>query len=592
MKPYRLASFVFFLIAALAACGGGGGYVGTRATPTPAPTATPAPGPSGTVQTSSSSSQTVNLATGGTSAAITIPPATSGSATLTLTASTTFPSGVSPLARRRPAVSCSATFAGFYLTITANANVTLTGAFDYAITLPAGTSTSGVNFYIAFLQPGASAWQEPGFPIVGSVNGQTVTFDVAGQTAELLAGETYRFALYSEPSSCPTPSPAASSSPTPAPTASPTVSPSGSPTTSPTPTTSPSSGPATFTGGSSTDSSVQPSGGATLPINGMDNGYGGQVTLGTSTASTPFSMTMSWASFSQISGNFTPGALPSNLNSQHNVTALLYFDFNTANSVAFTQTPSFQMFTGTGGSNPPFPGTQCGWAVYDKLSGQSAPQWNAMGALSGGFDEVFAGESGSITIPPYPIPSGLTFDAGDTYFAAYCYSPVFSGGSSTATYSGSGGANSMSSDGGFSGSVTFGSNNQTSFTMKLSTATFPQISTPFLPGSIPGSIGTGFLYLDFLPSADVLFNQTPGVQISTGSTGFPGSHCGFAYYGKTGGSSSTAQWNPMTAFGLSEVAPVSNGSGGWTISVPPGTLPTGNTVEFKASDSYIGLYCH
>lgn len=122
----------------------------------------------------------------------------------------------------------------------------------------------------------------------------------------------------------------------------------------------------------------------------------------------------------------------------------------------------------------------------------------------------------------------------------------------------------------------------------MSWATFAQITGTFAPGALPATMGSALLYLDFNSSSTVSFTQTPAVTVTTAGT-FPGTRCDFAVYGQPGsGTGSQPAWFSGTAVGVSEVTP----SGG-TLSVPAGTLPPPNTVDFHANvDQYIALYCH
>lgn len=194
-------------VAAFAGCGGGGGGGSTTppvSNPSTAPTATSAPtsAPSANV-TVGSTSQSATVAAGGTSAAIGIPPA-SASTSVAIAASSSLPPGASPLLRRRDIgtqSSCPATFANLAVSFTATASTTFTGIPQFTITLPSSVSTSGVSFYIAYLAPGASAWQEP-FVGPATVNGQTLTFAASSIPITLTAGQTYTFALYTQSTSC------------------------------------------------------------------------------------------------------------------------------------------------------------------------------------------------------------------------------------------------------------------------------------------------------------------------------------------------------------------------------------------------------
>lgn len=144
-------------------------------------------------------------------------------------------------------------------------------------------------------------------------------------------------------------------------------------------------------------------------------------------------------------------------------------------------------------------------------------------------------------------------------------------------------------DGGYTVTATFGANDATAgFSTAMYWATFNQITPPFAPGALPSTIGTAFIYLDFVANTTVNFTATPALQVTTTGS-FSGSHCGFAFYGNTGGGTGgTPTWNSMTAVGLSEVTPT-----GTTLSIPAGSLPPGNTVKFSANtDQFIALYCH
>jgi hypothetical protein len=96
------------------------------------------------------------------------------------------------------------------------------------------------------------------------------------------------------------------------------------------------------------------------------------------------------------------------------------------------------------------------------------------------------------------------------------------------------------------------------------------------------------MYLDFLTDSTVDFSGTPAVSV-TATTSFPGTRCGFAFYGVAGsGTGGTPTWNSMTGIGISEVSPTGN-----SISVPSAALPAPNKVQFDANtDQFIALYCH
>lgn len=207
-------------------------------------------------------------------------------------------------------------------------------------------------------------------------------------------------------SGTPTPTPSATATPTPASTATPTPSATATPTPSATATPTPAS--AVFTGGTQTVS--MPSSGGTFTISPADNTYSGSLTFGANNASSAFTFTASWATFSQITGTFVPGALTSSIG-----TALLYLDLKSAVTVSFTQTPGATVTT-TGS----FPGTSCGFAVYSNNTG-TGKQWNSMTTL--GLSEVTP-SGGTFTIPAATLPPPNTVDFQgntDQYIALYCH---------------------------------------------------------------------------------------------------------------------------------------------------------------------------
>ena len=180
-----------------------------------------------------------------------------------------------------------------------------------------------------------------------------------------------------------------------------------------------------------------------------------------------------------------------------------------------------------------------------------------------------------------PTPSGTATPTPSS-------SSAFTGGTKTVSCAAAGCSIGMpSADNGYTATLTFGANNATSnFNLTMSWAKFSEITGTFAPGALPTSIGTAVLYLDLVSASSVSFTATPAVSVSGAS--FPGTSCGFAFYGVAGsGTGGSPTWNGMTAIGLSEVTP----SGG-SFTVPSTTLPPGNTVQFDTSDQYIALYCH
>jgi hypothetical protein len=195
------------------------------------------------------------------------------------------------------------------------------------------------------------------------------------------------------------------STPTPAPSASATATPTASPTSSS------SSAPA-FTGGTQTKSLT--SSGGTFSITTADAGYTASAAFGSNSATAAFNMTMSWATYPQITGTFAPGPLPTATIG----TALLYLDFHISTTVTFSQTPAVTVSTtGT------FPGTKCGFAVYGNAGsgGAGSPAWFSM--MSVGLSEVSPSGT-SFTVPAATLGGGGTvqFDPSpDTYIALYCH---------------------------------------------------------------------------------------------------------------------------------------------------------------------------
>ena len=166
---------------------------------------------------------------------------------------------------------------------------------------------------------------------------------------------------------------------------------------------------------------------------------------------------------------------------------------------------------------------------------------------------------------------------------------VFGGGNESQTVSSTGSTFTIPASGtynGMSATIIWGASNATApFGYRVQWASGADVpASPFV--ALPGSIGTPMLYMAWQSSnsTKVAFNDTPDISID--STSFPGTSCGFAFWGSLG--SGTPTWNSMTAVGFSEVAP----SGG-TLHIPAQALPPGNQVEVnRGEDLYIALYCH
>ena len=238
------------------------------------------------------------------------------------------------------------------------------------------------------------------------------------------------------------------------------------------------------------------------------------------------------------------------------------------------------------------PAPPCGAAQAATVVGSanaafpSATSFTASGVDNNGNAFCFTAEQGA-TPAPCTLPSAGPSSSPSSSPSPAASPAVFTGGTVTQSCPSSGCTLAMSAaDNGYTASTAWGTNNASaSFNFTMSWATFAQIQGTFNPGALPSTIGTALIYLDLRPATSVQFSQTPGISVST-STSFPGSRCGFAVYSQFG-SQTTPQWNSMTAFGISEVAPA-----GSSFNVSATTLPPPNTVDFSASDQYVALYCH
>ena len=166
--------------------------------------------------------------------------------------------------------------------------------------------------------------------------------------------------------------------------------------------------------GGGTSGNVASSGSEAMSISPADATYTGTVTFGSNDGTSSSYMTMAWGTFSQITGTFRPGALPSSIG-----TALIYLDIVSSYTypsydLKFSQTPAVTMTT-TGS----FPGTHCGYAIYASAGGGTS-QWASMTNL--GINEVTP-SGNSFTVPAATPNSGTAdFFAGkDTYVAPYCH---------------------------------------------------------------------------------------------------------------------------------------------------------------------------
>lgn len=105
------------------------------------------------------------------------------------------------------------------------------------------------------------------------------------------------------------------------------------------------------------------------------------------------------------------------------------------------------------------------------------------------------------------------------------------------------------------------------------------------PNTLPAdnaTTGTPMLYLSFYNggSADISFGQNLPTLTMTDSAGYgTKTTCSFDVYSKNGGASPT--WNAIL-----------NGNiAGNTVTIGPGTLPAGNTVDFKPGQQVVAISC-
>ena len=186
------------LVIPLAGCGGGSNnvYQVVAVKATPAPTAAPTPAGSSSATVGSTPSSSSFVTTSGASGTITLPAASSGSATASFQTSTTPPSGVPTLsasaAERR--VSDTASAGMLYVSATFASTITLPSlpAFSFS-----GISTTpNTSYYLAFFDPAAATYAKAieGPAVVGASG--TLAFTAPAGSVTFAAGKTYVFALY------------------------------------------------------------------------------------------------------------------------------------------------------------------------------------------------------------------------------------------------------------------------------------------------------------------------------------------------------------------------------------------------------------
>ncbi|HEY0381915.1 MAG TPA: hypothetical protein VGC72_06925 [Candidatus Elarobacter sp.] len=245
-----VAGPIFLAFAALAACNGGSSTAppfptGTAAPTAPAAVATLAPATAATsVPLASGSAPAQQLAippAAGLSGSLTLPATTlPANDTLTITTTTTIPSGVAPLAAGRNVRATSSGLEVLYYQGLQFTQVTTFPAYPaFVISLPPGYDPSQGVFGIAFYD--GNGWTYP-LGSAGVPNGQTLSFSAASGPVTYQANRSYYFALYYSPTPpSPTPTPTA----TPVPTATPTPTSTPVPTATPVPTPVPTPGPLT-----------------------------------------------------------------------------------------------------------------------------------------------------------------------------------------------------------------------------------------------------------------------------------------------------------------------------------------------------------
>jgi hypothetical protein len=240
----RLISALALAVCGTVACSGQ-----STTSPTP-PTATPTLGVIApfSVQTTTPLSVTsgtivVPVAAGGYSGPLTLSGASASAAsglTVTTTQTNVDPAGFPVLqsALRRSASLQTESAANpvtplLYIDATFSANVTA-GSEQLALTVPSSALIAGDTLYLAFYDPGNSAygWQE-GWTGAGVVSGTTVTFTRSAGFG-FTGGVPYGFALFAIGSTAPAPTPAPTASPSAAPSVSPSASPTAAPTVAPT----------------------------------------------------------------------------------------------------------------------------------------------------------------------------------------------------------------------------------------------------------------------------------------------------------------------------------------------------------------------
>jgi len=227
MKPARVA--LALVVLGLTACGGGGSSVtgaahGASIAPAQSTSnGTPAPSSATATQTYTSAATKLTFpSVGGYSGTAALPVSGMlGAATMTMTSSTTIPSGVPTYLDRRRAsgerhILSSVVAPQFYETLNSSDSVVFTAFPVLSFTVPSTIDTSTSAFYVASYDPtvGGGPWTELGR--TGLPYHQTVSVAVYGTTLTMKGNVNYVYGLYSFPLESPTSSFAASPCPNPA----------------------------------------------------------------------------------------------------------------------------------------------------------------------------------------------------------------------------------------------------------------------------------------------------------------------------------------------------------------------------------------
>jgi subtilisin family serine protease len=190
-------------------CSGSGGHVVTPA-PSPSPTANPSLPQTSNATVNPGGSTTFATVFPGYGATLMLAAATTGSATITGTLTTTEPAGLATVssAARLPAAIGGSPTTLVYIALHASANVTFTTGPVFAYTLPPSIAIpAGANLYLAEYNSTSATWNAVTGP--ATVNGSSVTFAALPGPVTFSSAQTYDFALVTSatPVTIVTPSP-------------------------------------------------------------------------------------------------------------------------------------------------------------------------------------------------------------------------------------------------------------------------------------------------------------------------------------------------------------------------------------------------